>query len=108
MASRCCAARRYGSRTQGNATRQRRTMRGPRNQRAPDGAPRGERIEGGFGSVAEYDPQAIEAKWQKSWEAQGAFHADVDPARPEYYVLEMLPYPSGTLHMGHMRNYTIG
>src|SRR5262249_46711062 len=63
---------------------------------------------GGFGSVAEYDPQAIEAKWQKSWEAQGAFHADVDPARPEYYVLEMLPYPSGTLHMGHMRNYTIG
>ncbi|HJY87674.1 MAG TPA: leucine--tRNA ligase [Candidatus Acidoferrales bacterium] len=58
--------------------------------------------------MAEYDPQAIEAKWQKSWEAQGAFHADVDPARPEYYVLEMLPYPSGTLHMGHMRNYTIG
>ncbi|MBI3669467.1 MAG: leucine--tRNA ligase, partial [Acidobacteria bacterium] len=58
--------------------------------------------------MAEYDPQAIEAKWQKRWEEQSAFHADVDPSRTKYYVLEMLPYPSGTLHMGHMRNYTIG
>ncbi len=55
-----------------------------------------------------YDPQAIEAKWQKRWEERGEFHADVDPARAKYYVLEMLPYPSGTMHMGHMRNYTIG
>jgi leucyl-tRNA synthetase len=55
-----------------------------------------------------YKPQAIEAKWQKRWEASGEFHADVDPARPKYYVLEMLPYHSGTMHMGHMRNYTIG
>ena len=58
--------------------------------------------------MAEYEPQNIEAKWQKRWDEQGAFRAVVDPARQKYYVLEMLPYPSGTLHMGHMRNYTIG
>ncbi len=58
--------------------------------------------------MAEYEPQIIEAKWQKVWDEQGAFRADVDASRTKYYVLEMLPYPSGTLHMGHMRNYTIG
>ncbi len=58
--------------------------------------------------MGEYEPQRIEAKWQKIWEEQGAFNADRDPVRPKYYVLEMLPYPSGTLHMGHMRNYSIG
>jgi leucyl-tRNA synthetase len=59
--------------------------------------------------VSDYDPQRIEAKWQKVWEEQEAFRAiDNDASRAKYYLLEMLPYPSGTLHMGHMRNYTIG
>ncbi len=60
-------------------------------------------------NLGDYDPQRIEAKWQKVWDEQGAFYAeDGDASRVKYYLLEMLPYPSGTLHMGHMRNYTIG
>jgi leucyl-tRNA synthetase len=60
-------------------------------------------------NVAEYDPQQIESKWQKIWQEQGVFDAvDGDTTRKKYYTLEMLPYPSGILHMGHMRNYTIG
>jgi len=56
----------------------------------------------------DYDPQQIEAKWQKRWAEAKVFDADVDPARKKYYVLEMLPYPSGDIHMGHVRNYSIG
>ena len=50
----------------------------------------------------------IEQKWQTVWEEQSAFKATLDTARPKYYVLEMLPYPSGRIHMGHVRNYTLG
>ena len=55
-----------------------------------------------------YNPREIEPRWQREWEKTDVFRADAHPSRPKYYVLEMLPYPSGTLHMGHIRNYSIG
>jgi leucyl-tRNA synthetase len=55
-----------------------------------------------------YPFAGIEAKWQKAWEESRQFRVTEDPARPKFYCLEMFPYPSGRIHMGHVRNYAIG
>ena len=55
-----------------------------------------------------YDPQVVEAKWQRLWLDEGTYQVDNDAPRPRSYVLSMYPYPSGPAHMGHVRNYTFG
>ncbi len=55
-----------------------------------------------------YDPRAIEQKWQREWDVRGTYQVDNDDPRPHWYTLCMYPYPSGSAHMGHVRNYTFG
>ena len=58
--------------------------------------------------MSRYNAREVEPKWQAAWDKAGSFEAIRDVSRPKYYVLEMFPYPSGRIHMGHVRNYAMG
>ncbi|HOO51041.1 MAG TPA: class I tRNA ligase family protein, partial [Alphaproteobacteria bacterium] len=55
-----------------------------------------------------YNIRETEEKWRKKWDDENVFHVTEDSSKKKYYVLEMFPYPSGRIHMGHVRNYSLG